>query len=99
MFTSREHYVEDEFGQAKYRVITFDPKEGGASSLLVQTLTPQGGEVNMSYEQLGTGESEVAYMNLDLGVSEPGGHYLEVEVTDLNNGQTVSKETLFMVVE
>ncbi|MDA0747244.1 MAG: GWxTD domain-containing protein [bacterium] len=92
--------VKDEFGQTKFRVeYTMGPKSGGILAKLVQTLTgkKQKEGVSVGYDQLGVDDSEVAYTELDLGEARSGRHYLTVEVTDLNTGKTVTKETTFVV--
>jgi hypothetical protein len=95
--------VGDEFGQTKYRVeYTVRPRVGlsvgSIVSRLVQTFTgKKKEEVAVGYEQVGQGESEAAYVELDLGESRPGRHELSVEVTDLNSGQTALREAFFLV--
>ncbi len=92
----------NDFGQTSYRVqYTMGPKAGGVLAKLVHTLTgkkPRAG-VAVGYDQLGFDESEVAYTELDLGEAISGRHYLKVEVTDLVNGNSFSKETTFVVAK
>lgn len=96
--------VRDEYGRTNYRIeYTIGPKggpnRGGIIFHLVRTLVGRPEEVAVGYEQLGFGESEKAYMELDLAASDPGRHYLKVELTDLKSGQTASKEATFAVVK
>ncbi len=92
----------DEFGQTNYRVqYTMGPKTGGVLAKLVHTLTGKKRKagVAIGYDQLGFGESEVAFTELDLGEARSGRHYIKVEVTDLVNGNSFSKETTFVVAK
>jgi GWxTD domain-containing protein len=92
----------DDFGQTNYRVqYTMGPKAGGVLAKLVHTLTGKKRKegVAIGYDQLGYGELEVAYTELDLGEARSGRHYLNVKVTDLVNGNSFSKETTFVVAK
>ena len=90
----------DDFGQTKYQVAyTIAPREGGIVSRLVRTLGGQRGKTSVGYEQLGFGESESAYVELDLAACRPGRHYVKVAVTDLVSGQKAEKEAFFRVAE
>lgn len=94
----------DEFGQTNYQVeYTIGRKEGflttNVLSRLVQTLKGEKNQVAVGYEQVGTGETEMAFAELDLGEYSPGRHYVKVMVTDLNTGRKSEKEALFVVAK
>ena len=95
----------DAFGQTRYQVqYTVRPRAGiglgGIVAQLAQTFTgKKREEVAVGYEQVGLGESEAAYVELDLGESRTGRYELRVEVTDQNSGKTVGRETAFRVEE
>jgi GWxTD domain-containing protein len=91
----------DEFGQTSYRVeYTIRPMTGNVLSRLVRTFTGgQKEKVTVGYDQIGLGESETVWVELALGDSRPGRHYLDVEITDLNSGETAQRQTSFMIVE
>ncbi len=92
--------VRDEFGQTRYRVeYTIRPVGGNIISRLVRTFVGKKKEVAVGYEQIGYGEMETLYMELDLGETTPGRHYVKVSVTDLNSGEEpmVEREGPFTV--
>ena len=92
--------VRDAFGQTKYRVeYTIRPAGGNIVSRLVRTIVGKKKEVVVGYEQVGDEEMETVHMELDLGETTPGRHYLKVTVTDLNSedGERVVKDVPFMV--
>ena len=94
--------VRDEFGQTRYRVVyTIRPVGGNIISRLVRTFVGKKKEVGVGYEQIGYGEMETLYMELDLGETTPGRHYLKVSVTDLNSGEEamVEREGPFTVAK
>ncbi len=83
--------VRDSFGQTRYRVeYTIRPAGGNIVSRLVRTFVGKKKEVVVGYEQVGYKEAESVYMELDLGETTPGRHYLKVEVTDLNSEEAVT---------
>jgi GWxTD domain-containing protein len=95
----------DEFGQTRYSVeYTVRPRVGINLGSIVSRLaqTFSGGkreQVAVGYEQIGLGESEVAYVELDLGDTHTGRYEVRVEVTDLNSGKMIGKETTFQVAD
>ena len=90
----------DDFGQTKYQVeYTIGPRKGGIVSRLVRTLAGRQGKMSVGYEQMGFGESESAYVELDLSACRPGRHYVKVAVTDLVSGEKTEKEAFFQVSE
>jgi hypothetical protein len=91
----------DEFGQTNYRVeYAIRPMTGNVLSRLVRTITGRQKEkVTVGYDQVGLGETETVWVELTLGESRPGRHYLDVEVTDLNSGEITKRQTSFMVTE
>ena len=91
----------DEFGQTNYRVeYTIRPMAGNVLSRLVRTIAGRQKEkVTVGYDQIGLGETETVWVELALGESRPGRHYLDVVVTDMNSGETTERETSFMVKE
>ena len=99
------HLARDGFGQTRYRVqYTVRPRAGigigGVVAQLAQTFTgKKREEVAVGYEQVGLGESEAAYVELDLADSGAGRYELRVEVADQNSGDTVARETMFTVEE
>ncbi len=95
----------DEFGQTRYSVeYTVRPRAGtnlgSVISRLAQTFSgAKRQQVAVGYEQVGLGESEVAYVELDLGDTYQGRYEVRVEVTDLNSGKMIGRETTFQVAE
>ncbi|MDP6779324.1 MAG: GWxTD domain-containing protein [Candidatus Latescibacteria bacterium] len=95
----------DAYGQTRYQVqYTVRPKGGtglgGIVAQLAQTFTgKKREEVAVGFEQVGLGESEAAYVELDLGDSRAGRYELRVEVTDMNSGTVTGRETIFRVEE
>ena len=73
---------------------------GSVISRLAQTFSgAKRQQVAVGYEQVGLGESEVAYVELDLGDTYQGRYEVRVEVTDLNSGKMIGRETTFQVAE
>jgi hypothetical protein len=92
----------DTFGQTNYEVVyTIGNKDqGNLFSRMAKTLLGrQKTEVAVGYEGKGVREVERVYTELDLNDVPAGRHYLQVLVKDLNSGETVEKETAFVVVE
>ncbi len=88
----------DEFGQTKYRVeYTIRLAGGNIISRLVRTFVGKKEEVAVGYEQIGYGETETVYVELDLGETTSGRHYLKIAVMDLNKEEAVEKEASFTV--
>ena len=54
-------------------------------------------EVEVASEQVGTDSTEVEYVALQLGQHSEGRQALQVAVTDLNSGETVTKDAGFVV--
>ncbi len=87
-------------GQTKYQVeYVIGQRERGILSRLVGTFVGKREEVAVGYKGRGFREMEAAYKEIDLKGFEPGRYFLRVVVTDLNSGETATKETLFKVVE
>ena len=95
----------DAFGQARYKVeytirALVGGDRGGIVSRLVQSFTGDESEqVAIRYEQVGLEETQVAYVELDVGDNRPGRYELRVEVMDLESEEAASKETWFVISE
>ena len=60
-------------------------------------ITEKDEEVVIAYEQTGDRENEVAYVELDLKETEPGGQLVRVRVTDLVAEKEQMKEIQFSI--
>ena len=93
--------MRDTFGQTRYRVAyTVGKKDDASASNIARLVRLSGGrreEVAVAYEQRGTTPTEVEYVALELGEYKEGKQSLQVEVTDLNSGEKVVKEAVFVV--
>lgn len=97
--------TKDEFGQATYsvdyRIRSFEPRSLPVKILRglgrILRLVDRGQEIEISYEQSTSKTEEVAYVELDLTASEPGGQKVTVTVTDSLSGQSMSKEIEFEI--
>lgn len=92
----------DAFGQTHYEVeYTIGEKSNGSIlARLIETFQRSGQEeVGVGYVRRGGGDWEGVYTELDLSRAESGRHTLKVEVTDLNSGNTISRETVFVVAQ
>ena len=94
----------DELGQTRYQMdYKISPRKG--KPLIVTILRAVGTllgieeekEVTISYEQVGTRETEYNYLEIDVSGSEAGHYEMEVTVTDLNTGMKVNKEVMFFI--
>ena len=94
----------DEFGQTRYQMdYKISPRKG--KPLIVTILRAVGTllgieekkVVTISYEQVGTRETEYNYLEIDVSGSEAGQYEMEVTVTDLNTGMKVNKEVMFFI--
>ena len=91
----------DTFGRTRYRV-AYTVGEKGNSNLsniarLVRLRGNRQVEVEVASEQVGTDQTEVEYVALQLGPHSEGRQVLQVAVTDLNSGETVTKDAGFVV--
>jgi len=95
----------DPFGRTKYRVsytIRRDIRRGfsilGAMVAMVQKLFPSDEEqVSVAYERSGTESYEAIHFELESQTLKPGLNQIEVRVTDLNSGKSVSKAAFFQL--
>lgn len=91
----------DTFGQTRYRVAYTVGEEGkpgiGNIARLVRLRENRRAEVEVAYELVGTQRSEVEYVALQLGQQNTGRQVLQVAVTDVNSGETVTKDAAFVV--
>ena len=86
----------DEFGSTKYR-ISYEIRSLGRTSVGARVLSglgrligkrEEGNVISIEYEHVGTATDEPAYLELDMGASEPGRQVLKILVLDENSGQT-----------
>ena len=91
----------DTFGRTKYRVAYTVGEKGnpevGNIARLVRLRGNRRVEVEVASEQVGTEPTEVEYVALQLGHQNNGRQVLQVAVTDLNSGETVTKDAGFVV--
>ena len=91
----------DTFGRTKYRVAYTVGEKGkpevGNIARLVRLRGNRRVEVEVASEQVGTEPTEVEYVALQLGHQNNGRQVLQVAVTDLNSGETVTKDAAFVV--
>ena len=91
----------DTFGRTRYRVAyTVGDKGKSEVSNIARLVRLRGNrrvEVEVAYEQVGTADSEMEYVALELGHQNDGRQVLQVAVTDLNSGETVTKDAAFVV--
>ena len=96
----------DKFGQTKYRVeYTIRSKERGLAPVRalkglrrMLQLQEKRREVVIAYEQVGNAAEDIAYVELDLKETEPGGQEVRVKVTDLLADHDVEKKITFKIV-
>lgn len=96
----------DEFGQTQYRVEyklrSYEERSVPARVLhgfgRLFRISEQGQEVVIAYEQTGEKQDEVAYVELDLTRTRPGGQKVQVAVIDLLANKKVSKEIRFEII-
>lgn len=95
----------DAFGQSHYRV-EYTVRSHTERSVPAKILRGLGRllrvvegeqEVRVSFEQNGDGETDIAYVELDISESKPGGQVVEVRVTDLLAEQSAEKSIRFSV--
>jgi hypothetical protein len=86
----------DEFGSTKYRIL-YEIRSLGRTSVGARVLSGLGrligkreerNVISIEYEHVGTATDEPAYLELDMGASEPGRQVLKILVLDENSGQT-----------
>lgn len=91
----------DTFGRTRYRIAyTVGGKgesDAGNIARLVRLRGKRQVEVEVASEQVGTDSTEVEYVALQLGQRNEGRQVLQVTVTDLNSGETVTKDAGFVV--
>ena len=91
----------DTFGRTRYRVAYTVGKKGDSNLSNIARLVRLRGkrqvEVEVASEQVGTDQTEVEYVALQLGQHNEGRQVLQVAVTDLNSGETVTKDAGFVV--
>ncbi|MDE3260285.1 MAG: GWxTD domain-containing protein [Gemmatimonadota bacterium] len=91
----------DTFGRTRYRITYTVGKKGeseaGNIARLVRLRGKRQVEVEVASEQVGTDPTEVEYVALQLGQDNDGRQVLQVAVTDLNSGETVTKDAGFVV--
>ena len=91
----------DTFGRTRYRVAyTVGDKGKSEVSNIARLVRLRGNrrvEVEVASEQVGTEPTEVEYVALQLGHQNDGRQVLQVAVTDLNSGETVTKDAAFVV--
>ncbi|MDE2887329.1 MAG: GWxTD domain-containing protein [Gemmatimonadota bacterium] len=91
----------DTFGRTRYRVsYTVGRKGESEFGNIVRLVRLRGNrqvEVEVASEQVGTDSTEVEYVALQLGQQSEGRQVLQVAVTDLNSGETVTKNAGFVV--
>ncbi len=91
----------DTFGRTRYRITYTVGKRGesdvGNIARLVRLRGKRQVEVEVASEQVGTDPTEVEYVALQLGQHSEGRQVLQVAVTDLNSGETVTKDAGFVV--
>lgn len=91
----------DTFGRTRYRVAYTVGKKGesaaGNIARLVRLRGKRQVEIEVASEQVGTDASEVEYVALELGERNEGRQVLKVAVTDLNSGETVTRDAGFVV--
>ncbi len=93
--------VRDTFGRTKYRVAYTVGEKGNPEvsniARLVRLRGNRRAEVEVETEQVGTERSEVEYVAFQLGRQNTGRQVLQVSVTDVNSGETVTKDAAFVV--
>ena len=91
----------DTFGRTRYRIAYTVGKKGKSDLSNIARLVRMRGnrqmEVEVASEQVGTDQTEVEYVALQLGQQNVGRQVLQVAVTDLNSGETVTKDAGFVV--
>lgn len=95
----------DGFGQTQYRV-EYTVRSYTERSVPARILRGLGRllrvvegeqEVKVSFEQTGSEEDDIAYVELDISESKPGGQMVEVKVTDLQTDVSAEKSIRFSV--
>ena len=93
--------TKDTFGRTRYRVAYTVGEKGNSNVSNIARLVRLRGnrqvEVEVASEQVGTDSTEVEYVALQLGQHSEGRQVLQVAVTDLNSGETVTKDAGFVV--
>ncbi len=91
----------DTFGRTRYRVAYTVGRKGesdaGNIARLVRLRGKRQVEIEVASEQVGTDPTEVEYVALQLGQRNEGRQVLQVAVTDLNSGETVTKDAGFVM--
>lgn len=91
----------DTFGRTRYRIAYTVGKKGESDVSNIARLVRLRGnrrvEVEVASEQIGTDPTVVEYVALQLGQHNDGRQVLQVAVTDLNSGETVTKDAGFVV--
>ncbi len=91
----------DTFGRTRYRVAYTVGRKGasdvGNIARLVRLRGNRQVEVEVASEQIGTEPTVVEYVAIQLGHQNDGRQVLQVSVTDLNSGETVTKDAGFVV--
>ena len=95
----------DSFGQSKYQieytVLSHTARSTPAKILRglgrILRVVESDQEVKVSFEQTGDGETDIAYVELDIRESRPGGQMVKVKVTDLLTDVSAEKSIKFSV--
>ena len=93
----------DSFGQSKYQieytVLSHTARSTPAKILRglgrILRVVESDQEVKVSFEQTGDGETDIAYVELDIRESRPGGQMVKVKVTDLLTDVSAEKSIKF----
>jgi GWxTD domain-containing protein len=88
----------DEFGNTNYQV-GYEVRRGRRKQIQTRAKKKSGESVSVSYEQVGTRETEYDYVELDLMNAKPGRHTIRMVVKDLNSGQETVREGKFQVMK
>tara|TARA_B100001123_G_C15331536_1_gene1031367 strand:+ start:1396 stop:3807 length:2412 start_codon:yes stop_codon:yes gene_type:complete len=88
----------DEFGNSHYQV-GYEVRRGRKKQIQTLAKKKTGESVSVSYEQVGTRETEYDYVELDLMNAKPGRYTVRMVVKDLNTGQETVRDGKFQVMK
>jgi GWxTD domain-containing protein len=88
----------DNFGNTNYQV-GYEVRRGRRKQIQTRAKKKTGESVSVSYEQVGTKETEYDYVELDLMNAKPGRYTVKMVVKDLNTGQETLREGKFQVMK
>ena len=88
----------DRFGNSHFQV-GYEVRRGRKKQIQTLAKKKTGESVSVSYEQVGTRETEYDYVELDLMNAKPGRYTVRMVVKDLNTGQETVRDGKFQVMK